>query len=438
MTRDFLDSDDPRPKRQRQPKLRVVNGGGSADPGWKDGLVRTGTGVVRPVLANAMLPLRDAPEWQGVLAWNDFSAAPVLLRNMPGQPKLDAPREVTDTDFSFATEWLNHAGIPVHSKTVAEAVQAIAGEHRFHPVREYLNRLEWDGDPRIDTWLIEYFGAEDCPLNRAFGARWLIGMVARIFEPGVQFDTALVMESEYQGLGKSSGLRALVSAEWFTDHLPDLHSKDAQQQLRAIWLVELGELAAVRRTADVERVKAFISQPYDDYRPSYGMMRRKFPRQCGFAGTVNPSNTGYLQDDTGNRRFWCVALGVKWKRNREADIEALAAVRDQFWAEAVHRFREGEVWWLDTPKLKDAQAKAAEARMDDDPRERQIAAFIEGRSHVHMADILGPDCLQIPIERWTRGLRTEIGFVLSSLKWRRKRVRLADKSLEWRYEKSRK
>ena len=211
-------------------------------------------------------------------------------------------------------------------------------------------RLRWDGMPRLDAWTMTHLGAEDTPLNRAFGSRWMISAVARIMRPGVKADHMLILEGP-QGAKKSSALKVLAGEEWFTDELAEIGCKDAAQQMRGIWIIEIAELDAISR-AEVSRIKAFLTRTTDRYRPPYERYIVTVPRQCVFAGSVNPET--YLRDETGNRRFWPVRCGT-------IDLDALARDRDQLWAEAVKRYRDGAIWWLDEPDLI-AGAKAEQDR----------------------------------------------------------------------------
>ncbi len=428
----------PRRKRKRTPKP-PTNGHAPPlvyvapeDMGWQITLRTNNNGKPQRTLSNALIALRGAPAWAGVFAQDDFAGRVMVMRDLPlPTAGLTVPRELTETDISNTTDWLQRAEIVVTSAVTLEAIKVAAGDNRYHPVRDYLAGLTWDRVPRLDLWLVDHLGAEDTALNRAFGAKWLIGLVARVLRPGCQVDAALIFESE-QGLGKSTLLRTLADP-WFTDHMPDLSSKDALQQIQGVWVVELAELDSLRR-AETHRIKSFISSRIDRFRPPWGHAPADHPRQCSFAGTVNPTSAGgYLRDDTGARRFWCVACGVGWDPADRIDMRAVAAARDQLWAEALHRFLSGEVWHLETRELELAQAEAAEERQEDDPRERKVRDYVAGRTSVHLADILGPDCLCVPVERWTHGLRIEIGLVMAVMKWRRQRVTLANGKREWRY-----
>lgn len=398
-------------------------------PDWQRNLLRNDKGNAMPILANALIALREAPEWQGTFAWNEFSSRVAVMRHLPGHNGPEIRRELTEADISRVTDWLQHHGVRVSSGTTLEAIRTIADHHRFHPVREYLLGLHWDGLPRIDHWLIEHLGAEDNGLNRAFGAKWLIGCVARIMQPGCKLDTALILEAR-QGLMKSTAL-ATLGSPWFTDHMPELGSKDAMEQLQGVWIIELAELSSLSR-AEAGRIKAFLSTRTDRFRPSYGRTAADHPRQCGFGGSINPAGSGYLKDETGNRRFWCVKCAEGWPDDRRVDIPALAAQRDQLWAEAVYRYQQHEPWWLDAKA--EAQAEAvAEERYENDSREYLVRNYLRGRSYTRMAELFSESCLNIPTDRQTRTTQIEIGKILAVMKWNRRRRRNRHQELEWIY-----
>jgi hypothetical protein len=275
---------------------------------WRDLLIcRTSkSGSPRPerLLANAMIALRYAPDWDGVVGFNSFSQRVVTLSETPWGTS--AGTLWSDVEDSLTTEWLQkEGGIFVSSDVVAEAVQTVAQERQFHPVRKYLEGLVWDGVRRIDNWLATYLGCQESEFIRAVGPRWLISAAARVFKPGCQVDCVLLLEGP-QGLKKSSALRALVGDEWFTDHLAELGSKDSRLDLLGKWVVEMSELASLRKT-ETEKVKAFLTARTDHFRPPYGRRAMDVPRQNVFAASTNEQQP--LVDSTGNRRFWPASCG---------------------------------------------------------------------------------------------------------------------------------
>jgi predicted P-loop ATPase len=213
--------------------------------------------------------------------------------------------------------------------------------------------------------------------------------------------------------------------------MPDLGSKDAMEQLQGVWIIELAELSSLSRV-ETHRVKAFLSTTSDRFRPSYGRVTADHPRQCGFGGSINPGGSGYLRDETGNRRFWCVRCAVGWPEDRRVDIPALAAQRDQLWAEAVHRYHQREPWWLDSATEALAEA-AAEERYENDSRESIVRDYLRGRAYTRMTELFSESCLNIPTDRQTRATQIDIGRIMAAMKWPRRRRRNQHQELEWIY-----
>jgi len=335
---------------------------------WRHGLLLNDEGEPRPILANAIHALRKAPEWDGVL-WHDAFATVTVARQAPPWASINQ-EGWTDTTWSdrddyLVAEWLQHQGITVPASIAGQAVETVARDREFHPVREYLDGLEWDGMARLDQWLVTYLGATDTVYVRAIGPRWLISAVARIYVPGCQADCALILEGP-QGIRKSSAL-AMLAQPWFTDRLSELGSKDAAIETRGVWIIELAELDSMSR-ADVGTIKAFMSRRQDRFRPPYGKRLVDLARQCVFAGSINPEG-GYLKDATGGRRFWPVVCGT-------IDLDALARDRDQLWAEARDRFRRHEPWWLETRDLDALAAEQQAERYQGDAWDDPIRVYL--------------------------------------------------------------
>lgn len=279
-----------------------------------------------PNVANAMTMLRELP-----LRFNSFTYRGFLADPAPW----GAQGDWTDNDDVKAAEWCQRKLLNVPPPTVAAAAESVAREREpYHPVVKYLRGLQWDGEPRLDEWLIKFFGVVDTPYTRAISRKWLIAGVARVMDHGVQADYCLVLEGD-QGKRKSSALRVLAK-NWFTDDIADIGTKDSAIQLQGQWIVEIAELDAFNR-AEMTTVKAWLVRRFDHFRPPYGRRAMDFPRQNIFAASTNKSDWG--NDDTGLRRFWPVVVG-------DIDIEGLAEAVDHLWAEATFAYDEGEKHYL--------------------------------------------------------------------------------------------
>ena len=230
---------------------------------------------------------------------------------------------------------------------------------------------------RADQWLSRYLGAEPSEYHAAIGRMFLIAMAARVLEPGCKADYVVILQGP-QGELKSAACRVL-GGEWFSDSMPDIRSKDASQHVRGLWLIELPELSALSR-GNVELWKAFITRTTERYRPFYGRRETIEPRQCLFIGTTNRDE--YLQDETGNRRFWPVAVGA-------IKLDALKRDRAQLFAEAVHRYRAGEQWWPDKEFERSVIAPEQEARFEIDAWEAPIAEWLKciTRNRVQVCEV---------------------------------------------------
>jgi predicted P-loop ATPase len=337
----------------------------------------------------------------------------------------DAPSEAkagpwSDADTArlvnwFARTWI--CGMPpinVAAKVVDAALLVAAEANAYHPVRDYLRSVKWDGEDRLDTWGANYLGGELTPYACAVGAAFLIGCVARVMSPGCKLDTCIVLEGK-QGKYKSTALEVLAG-EWFADSKLAIGDKDAMQGIAGVWIYEIAELASLGK-ADVETIKAFMSSRRDHYRPSYGRHAIDVPRQTAFAGTTNAET--YLQDATGGRRFNPFRTG-------EINIKALRADRDQLWAEALHRYESGSPWWIDEAITADEQS----ARYVVDEWQDRIGVYLRLRTRTTVGEILedlimrdvdGDGNSRNTLGRWGQSEQNRVARCLARLEWVKKR-----------------
>ena len=297
-------------------------------------LKRDKNGTPESDVYNCLVVLKQDPALKSKIRLDEFAHRLVVIDDLPWRGKDETPYW-TDTDDAclrnyFATKYLiKGKGI------IDDALQEVTQDNKFHPVREYLKGLTWDGECRLDTLFIDYIGAEDTEYIRAVTRKWMCGAVARVMDPGVKFDTAIVLYGSL-GLGKSLILERL-GRKWFNNSLVDIKTKDALEQIQGSWIVELAELAPTYKN-DNEIVKAFISRTSDRFRSPYGRRTEEYPRQCVFAGSTN--NLMFLKDRTGNRRFWPIT-GDKDRKTKHS-WELSKDDIDQLWAEAFVYWSEGE------------------------------------------------------------------------------------------------
>jgi predicted P-loop ATPase len=365
-----------------------------------------------PNLDNVMTALRADPAVRDCFGYDQMFCGPVLLQQIPGSVIMaDWPRPLSDIDVSCLQTWLQRVGFPrITNDIVHRAVDLRVSECTFHPVRDYLNSLIWDAQPRLQHWLTTYLGAEATPYTESIGIKFLVGMVARILKPGCQMDYMLILEGP-QGEMKSSAC-AVLGGKWFSDAMPDIgRSKDASQHLRAKWLIEIAEMHAYNK-AETELLKSFITRTVERFRPSYGRKEVVEPRQCVFIGTTNRST--YLRDESGGRRFWPVSIGT-------IAIERLKEDRDQLFAEAVRLYQQGEPWWPTKDFEQTHIQPEQDERFESDIWEEPIAEFLKGANQTTVLAIAKGALGQAHIERLGTADARRITAILTTLGWKRGR-----------------
>lgn len=390
---------------------------------WRDDLLLNAEGIARKNLFNAVIIARDHPEMRNGLAYDEFRQLIVTKRDMPwGTPTDSAFSEIDMLSF---VDWVQGEKLPMSKDLAEQSIQIVAHRNRFHPIRDWLDSLQWDGIERIDHWLHDMMGVEPEGLDeedegldqyvRQVGSKWLISAIARIMNPGAKVDHMLVFEGD-QGKGKSTAVRHLAGDDLFSDNLSDIKNKDAGMELQGVWIVELAELDHLKKTESTA-IKAWLTKTKDRFRPPYGKTVQDFPRQCVFVGTVNGSS--YLKDDTGNRRYWPVRTGT-------IDLQAIKDNREQLWAEALHRYRSGEKWHLDSNAVIELAKREQVDRIESDPWEDalEVSGLGDG-GPFKISDAL--KAIDPHHERWTKMHEMRVARCLVSLGYERRRCRLVKK-----------
>lgn len=335
---------------------------------WRTKLQMTEKGGLAQTIGNAALILSNAPEYKGAIAYNEMDAQIVVKGSLPWR-EVNAESAWSDADDAQLRLRLEQQyGLSSKDK-ITDALNTVAQANKFHPVREYLDSCTWDGVQRIETLLIDYLGAEDNIYTRTVTRKTLVAAVARIYRPGVKFDYMLTLRGQ-QGLGKSSFIGRL-GGEWYSDTFTTMQGKEAYEQIRGSWIIEVGELAGMR-LAEVETIKLFISKQRDRYRPAYGRRVQDFPRQCIFIGTTN--ETAFLRDNTGNRRFWVVDTPNEPQRDfwEELTPETVRSI----WAEAIEYYRRGEKLYL-PPDVERLAREAQETYKEENPKAGLVAEYLD-------------------------------------------------------------
>lgn len=380
----------------------------AADDGWQLGLIHNEEGKIKPGMTkNWALFLEYHPDMAGVFAFDAFKMRVTLMRAPPWERGKSGwePRVLTDRDYSEAVMWLESRHMTPKASNIAAVVQTVAEHSSFDRLREYLDGIEWDRQPRIKNWLTYYLGVEDGDYARAVGLRWLVSSVARGLKPGCKVDTMPILEGP-QGALKSTAIRVLYGDEFFTDELSDIGSKDALMEMQGVWGLEVAEMHRFSQ-AETNAVKKFLSRQTDRYRPPYGRSVIEAPRRVVLNGTINPEGNAYLRDPTGARRFWPLTVG-------SIDIDGLAKDRDQLWAEAVHLFKAGTPWWVQEEEQEAVKAEQ-DKRTDTDVWIDLIVPLIRDQRQIAQIDIIKGLGIQSKDADYRHAGR--IGRIMKKLGW---------------------
>lgn len=398
-------------RKRRAANFRVVNPDDPVEderqPDVVADLSTTEAGNARATLRNAVMILSRDDRWNGRIRYNEFS----------GEVELDR-EPLIDEMITGVSVWMDETyGMPASSRTVHEAANYVARDHSYHPIREYLLGLRWDGRERCRELLVGYFGAsaetrDQRLLLGTLSQRWMVSCIARVMKPGCKVDTVLVLHGP-QGCGKSTIIRALAGDAWYSDTDIDPQGKDAYGQVQGSWLYEVPEIEKWNSRRDQATIKAFLTSQVDRYRPPFKACIVRQPRQCIFVGTTNSDR--FLADPTGSRRYWPVTVaGV--------DVASIVHDRDQLWAEALHWFRERVPWHL-TREEADVLVKSQDRYTEIDPWEDLVDGWLAehyGLNGFRMGDLLTG--IDVNAQGQTSRASNRVGKILRSRGYSMKRV----------------
>ena len=351
--------------KERQ-NLAMTEFDAAEDENWQTLLELDKTGAVKDTLTNIANIIRHDTNLKNIV-FNEFKGVVDVIGPLPWK---QVKPGWNDSDVANAKMYFEKVyGIWSPTKFKDALLGVVAAERIYHPIKEYFAGLQWDGTERLDTLLIDYLGAEDNAYTRAVSRKTLCAAVARIYEPGIKFDTMLVLNGP-QGMGKST-FYAILGKQWFSDSLSiaDMRDKTAAEKLQGYWILEVAEMNGIKKV-DVETVKSFITRVDDKFRQAYGTVVESHPRTNIIVGSAN-SDSGFLRDITGNRRFWPVNVNECGKFHPWELAEV-----DQVWAEAIERYRAGEELYL-KGKVAALAYKAQQDAMEADDREGIVQDYLE-------------------------------------------------------------
>ena len=309
------------------------------DTSWTEELDANTKGEYDNSANNLNIIIQHDQFLKDVFKLNIFDNKRYVTRSLPWR-KVDTVEPLRDVDYSGVRNYIECVYGIVSSQKVDDALALEFEKKKFHPIREYICAQKWDGIPRVNTLLIDYFGAEDNAYTRAAIRKTLVAAVARVFEPGIKFDTALILVGE-QGTYKSTFVKKL-GMEWFSDTFTTVQGKESFEQIQGAWLIEMAELSGLKK-AEVESIKHYISKREDMFRPAYGRTVETYKRQCIFFGTTN--NKDFLRDPTGNRRFMPIDVRPEYVTKSVNDDLTQDEV-NQIWAEAYQLYLAKEPLYL--------------------------------------------------------------------------------------------
>lgn len=339
------------------------------DNSWVEQLEANTKGEYDNSANNINIILQNDALLKNAFRLNVFDNKRYVVHSLPWR-KIDTIDLFKDVDYAGVRSYIECIYGIVASQKVDDALFLEFEKKKFHPIIDYIKSKEWDGTPRVDTLLIDYFGAEDNSYVRAAIRKMLCAAVARIFEPGVKFDLVLILVGE-QGTYKSTFVKKL-GMDWFSDTFTTVQGKESFEQIQGAWIIEIAELSGLKK-AEVETIKHYIAKREDSFRPAYGRVVETYKRQCVFVGTTNSKD--FLKDPTGNRRF--MPVDVNKENVKKSVITDLTQYEvDQIWAEAYKLYKDGEPLYL--AEDEDSIAKSEQVKHAElDERRGFIESYLD-------------------------------------------------------------
>ena len=383
--------------------------------------------LINNLITNVVQHLLTMPEIKDLVKWNDFTQEIEFQRVAPWHHS--GPRKIwTDSDDIALQYYLeNKFNYSCQDTTIIKAVQLVAELNRYHPVKKWIESSKWDGVKRIDKWLHTYLGVREDIYSDYIGRLVLFGAIHRIYSPGCKFDYVLVLEGD-TGIGKSTAIE-ILGGQWFSAGSIDFQNKDTIDLLRGKWILEMAEMDVMNRH-EVSAAKAFITRTVDRARMAFARRTKDFPRQCIFIGTINPNGTGYLKDDTGNRRYWpvfCKPMPGQPMMN----LKGLQKDVGQLWAEALQECRDnpGQLYINNSDVLRKAEQEQ-EIRRPVDEWSHIISAWAsENKLDFVQSNKVWVEALDGVPNKFSKSEQMRLTSILKNdLKWERKTIREGSKT----------
>ncbi len=398
--------------------------GARKGPEWREGLIYKSQGALEECFQNVFLILNRHPAWRGKIGFNEFSGR---IEKRDRIPTGGDPGEWTAIDDKETSLWLaQNCDLVIKTDgPMTAGLDMVAMKNQFHPVRAWIDKLKWDGVERLDHFYHECMGTMHSPYFSMCGKFFFIGMVARVYRPGCAMQYMPILEGK-QGKGKSTALR-ILGGDWYAETPFKVGDKDAYMQIAGVLLYEIPEMDSFNR-AEATAVKAFVTIQVDRYREPYARRLVTRPRQCVFAGNTNHAE--YFKDPTGNRRFWPIRCG-------EIDLQKISDWREQLFAEAKHRFDQGERWHPTREEEEQHFAPEQEEREIVDPWLYPLMQYLEEPENRHLEKITSTDILKdvfhVSFDKIdnNRGMATRIGNLMKRIGWEKRRE--ASGLREWYY-----